>query len=92
MSCAIVRVMHVTALQLSFERLGVGRPLILAAVLECIRLSQVCDREHVEETGGAVEQDGLNNTFVQWVQCVSLRYLKCNNFNCFVYDEDMMVE
>ncbi len=25
----------------------------------------VCDREHVEETGGAVEQDVLNNTSVQ---------------------------
>lgn len=24
----------------------------------------VCDREQVEETGGAVEQDGLNNTLV----------------------------
>ena len=25
----------------------------------------VCDREHVKETGGAVEQGGLDNTLVQ---------------------------
>ena len=40
MSCAIVIAMCVMALQLSSESLGVGRPVILVAVLVmCVRLT-----------------------------------------------------
>lgn len=46
-------------------RLGLGRPIIFAAVLVMCEFDLVCDREHVEEAGEAVEQDWLNNASVQ---------------------------
>lgn len=55
MSCAIVFAMRLRTLQLSCERLGVGRPVILAAVL-VLRVSL---------TRFVSKQDGLNNTLVQ---------------------------
>ncbi len=64
MSCATVFAMHVMALQLSFKRLGVGTYYLGSSVGYVCKFDPVCDRECVEETGGAVEQDGLNNALV----------------------------
>lgn len=64
MFCAIVFAIRIKALQLSSEKLGVGRPIILAAVLVICVFGSVCDREHVEETGGTVKEDGLNNILI----------------------------
>lgn len=63
---AFVFAMCVMALQWQGSRqLGLGRPIIFAAVLVMCEFDLVCDREHVEEAGEAVEQDWLNNPLVQ---------------------------
>lgn len=60
--------MCVIALQLSSWRLRLGTTIILAAVLEKHEFGLVCDRQHVKETGGTVEQNRLNNTLVQQLE------------------------
>ncbi len=66
MSCAFVSALRVMALPLSSERLGVGRPIISATVFGyACEFDPVCDGEHIEERGGAVEQDALKNALVQ---------------------------
>lgn len=49
----------------STERLGVGKPTVLAAVLVVYEFGPVCDIAHVEERSGAVEPDGLVLTLVK---------------------------
>ena len=58
MSWTIVLAMRVMDLLFSTVRLGVGRPMILAAVFVMREFVLVCDREHGGETCGAVQEDG----------------------------------
>ena len=48
--------------------MGLGKPIIFAAVLVVCEFDLVCDREHVEEGGRAIEQNGLNKALVQWLE------------------------
>ena len=52
--------------QLMLWEVGCGETYYLGGTVGyACEFDPVCDSEHVEETGGTAEQDGLNNTLVQ---------------------------
>lgn len=55
---------------LSAVRLAAWRPIILAAVLVMCKFGPVVflNRQHVEEVGGTVQQDGLDDTLTAGVK------------------------
>ena len=63
--CAMVSALRVVAVSVRAGRVGVGRPIILEDMSDFQKLVSIGEGENGEIAGGAVQENGLNNTSVQ---------------------------